>query len=152
MFPRGELITLKGGKWLSFRIGLMLPLVEFWLRRTSFKRCQRDLARLARWLPPYAARKISVAEAQALARTVEYGNAHYSIYPADCLTRSLVLQYLLTRRGGEAQLCLGVRKLTGQFEAHAWVEVEGVPLNELETVREIYTALDLTAAKDRAGA
>ena len=32
------------------------------------------------------------------------------------------------------------------------VEVEGVPLNELETVREIYTALDLTAAKDRAGA
>lgn len=96
--------------------------------------------------------KISVTEAQALARTVEYGNAHYSIYPADCLTRSLVLQYLLTRRGGEAQLCLGVRKLTGQFEAHAWVEVEGVPLNELETVREIYTALDLTAAKDRAGA
>ena len=43
-----------------------------------------------------------------------------------CLSRSLALQWLLARRGIESVLRLGGRIADGQFEAHAWVEYDGV--------------------------
>lgn len=87
---------------------------------------------------------LSIQDAQHIAMLVDLGNRHYSLYPADCLTRSLAVQYFLTRHGVESKLCLGVRTITGQFEAHAWVEVDKTPLNEVESVQDIYTAFDWT--------
>lgn len=129
---------------LAVRVGLFIPVIEFWMRRSSFQRCQKGLLRLARWLPPYTRKVTSLAQAEQIARLVALGNQRYSLYPADCLTVSLALQYVITRLGGQAELCLGVRTITGQFEAHAWVEVDGVPLNQLETVTEIYSRMDWT--------
>lgn len=45
-----------------------------------------------------------------------------------CLERSLVLYYGLRRRGVAVALRLGVRAYP--FAAHAWVELEGSPVNE----------------------
>jgi len=45
-----------------------------------------------------------------------------------CLERSLVLYYRLKRNGVPAALRLGVRAYP--FAAHAWVELEGNPINE----------------------
>jgi hypothetical protein len=47
---------------------------------------------------------------------------------------------------------IGTRKNGEKFEAHAWVECDGVPLNEPEGVHEHYAAFDeafpvLNAAK-----
>jgi hypothetical protein len=52
-----------------------------------------------------------------------------AVVPADsrCLIRSLVLTALLTRRGIESSLVIGVRPAE-RFGAHAWVEHEGRPL------------------------
>ena len=47
----------------------------------------------------------------------------------NCLDRSLALWSLLKRRGFPAELKLGARKQSGTFEAHAWVELDGVALN-----------------------
>ena len=58
-------------------------------------------------------------------------------YPgrARCLEQSLALYVLLRRRGVPAELKLGVQPYP--FNAHAWVELNGSPLNErLETVRQ----------------
>jgi hypothetical protein len=44
-----------------------------------------------------------------------------------CLVRSLVLTSLLSRRGIESSLVIGVRPKP-DFGAHAWVEHEGMPL------------------------
>ena len=58
-------------------------------------------------------------------------------YPgrALCLEQSLVLFVLLRRRGVGAELRLGVQPYP--FNAHAWVELDGVPLNETpETIRQ----------------
>lgn len=44
-----------------------------------------------------------------------------------CLTRSLVLMRILARREIETQLVIGVSAENG-FAAHAWVELDGVPL------------------------
>lgn len=51
------------------------------------------------------------------------------LLPSDtrCLTRSLVLTEMLSRRGIESSLVIGVRSKDG-FEAHAWVEHGGAPL------------------------
>ncbi len=46
----------------------------------------------------------------------------------NCLRESIVLLYLLRRRGFEPQLRFGVRKEHSRLEAHAWVEVDGGPL------------------------
>jgi Transglutaminase-like superfamily len=51
------------------------------------------------------------------------------LVPSDtrCLIRSLVLTTMLSRRGIESSLVIGVRSDDG-FEAHAWVEHRGSPL------------------------
>jgi hypothetical protein len=53
-----------------------------------------------------------------------------AFYPrrALCLEQSLALYVLLRRRGIDAALKLGVQTIP--FSAHAWVEVNGVPVNE----------------------
>ena len=42
-----------------------------------------------------------------------------------CLTQSIVLLAMLERRGIDSRLVIGV-KATGDFGAHAWIEVNGV--------------------------
>ena len=59
-----------------------------------------------------------------------------------CLEESLALWFFLRRQGIEAELRVGVRKEGEKFEAHAWVEREGVALNEPEALHEHYAAFD----------
>ncbi|MEX1254794.1 MAG: lasso peptide biosynthesis B2 protein [Dehalococcoidia bacterium] len=47
-----------------------------------------------------------------------------------CLQRSLVLIWLLRRRGIEGQMRIGVLKGSDRMAAHAWVEVAGEPVND----------------------
>jgi hypothetical protein len=51
-------------------------------------------------------------------------------YPrrAMCLEQSLALFALLRRRGIDAEIRFGIQTLP--FSAHAWVEVDGAPVNE----------------------
>jgi hypothetical protein len=66
--------------------------------------------------------QIGVRLGRAVARTL-------GLLPSDtrCLIRSLVLTEMLSRRGIESSLVIGVRTDDG-FEAHAWVEHGGAPL------------------------
>jgi hypothetical protein len=50
----------------------------------------------------------------------------------NCLEQSLTLWWLLRRRGIDAELRIGGRKENGRFEAHAWVEFDGVVLSEAD--------------------
>jgi hypothetical protein len=58
--------------------------------------------------------------------------ARHSVVSTTCLERSLVLWRLLAQRGISAQLRIGVRKSGEKFEAHAWVERNGVAVGEPE--------------------
>ena len=51
--------------------------------------------------------------------------------PLDCLPRSLAFTRFLRRAGWQAQHVIGVALYP--FEAHAWVEMDGVPLDESAT-------------------
>lgn len=60
----------------------------------------------------------------------EAAAARRLFFRANCLERSLVLWWLLRRRGIGATFRLGARKASGAFEAHAWVEFDGAVLND----------------------
>lgn len=60
------------------------------------------------------------------------------LYPkrALCLQRAFVTTWLLRRKSVHAFMVLGAQQLP--FKAHAWVEVDGQPVNERSNVQTIY--------------
>lgn len=70
-----------------------------------------------------------VAEAKRLARIAD-AVADRMPFGGRCLQRSLVLIWLLRRRGIAGQMRIGVLKGADQMAAHAWVEVAGEPVND----------------------
>ena len=68
--------------------------------------------------------------------------AHHGLAHPNCLEESLVLWYLLQRTGIDAALRIGVRRHQGNFEAHAWVEYEGTPLNQTNWTHPHYAAFE----------
>lgn len=71
------------------------------------------------------------------------------VFGGNCLSRSLVLWWLLYWRGIEANIQIGTCKLQGKFQAHAWVEHLGQPLNAGPQVRQRYVAFDHVFVPDR---
>lgn len=57
-----------------------------------------------------------------------------------CLQRSFVTTYLLRKHGVAAHMILGAQKLP--FKAHAWVEVDGLAINERSNVQATYAVWD----------
>jgi Transglutaminase-like superfamily len=57
-----------------------------------------------------------------------------------CLQRSAATACLLRRRGVEAEMVVGAQQIP--FKAHAWVEVDGVVVNDKPYVPEMYAVLD----------
>ena len=61
-----------------------------------------------------------------------------------CLVQSLVLWFLLRRRGVDASLVIGAPPtMIDGDAAHAWVEVDGTPVNDSADVRDRFPAFDL---------
>lgn len=122
---------------------ILLPLTALALRLAGLRRSQRIFSRL---IPHDPARKIERSEtapAQALriSHLVELA-ARSGVYPANCLQRSLALWWMLRRRGIQCELQFGTRKADGRFEAHAWIEVAGIVLNDRDDVRLCYAPFD----------
>jgi hypothetical protein len=123
-----------------FAASLLLPLAGLALHLLGVRRALRLFAGDLHNLQCAGASAPEAAER--VAREVERAGREYSVYPVDCLVRSLVVVWLLRRRGIAAELRLGVRTLTGRFEAHAWVEHCGVPLGEDADVARVFNAFE----------
>ncbi len=70
---------------------------------------------------------MAIATALAAARPVNLVAARLR---ATCLTRTLVLQWILARSGIGTELKVGVRNEGEGLHAHAWLECGGVPVND----------------------
>ena len=70
--------------------------------------------------------------ARALSQRISAVAARMPVQPR-CLTCSLLLAGALRRRGVAGELCVGVAS-AGGFSAHAWVELDGVALNDTADV------------------
>jgi|ERR1700719_1265575 hypothetical protein len=124
--------------------GAALPLISLSLRLRGFRSTQ---ASLQRCMANAASSRYDPSDCATAARTMLTARmvrsaAYLSPGTPTCLEKSLVLWWLLGRRGIASSLRLGTRKTGGKFEAHAWVECEGVPLNEPEELHKHYAAFD----------
>jgi len=101
------------------------------LRLIGFRRWKDLLVRLTPHQPD-STRSLDpsrIETAREIARIQEAVSRHL-IFHASCLEQSLVLWWLLGRRGIPAELRIGARKEAERFEAHAWVEVGSSVLND----------------------
>lgn len=69
-------------------------------------------------------RALDASSALEIARLAA-ATARHLPFRTNCLEQSVVLCWLLRRRGISADLRIGARKEADRFEAHAWVEVAG---------------------------
>jgi len=96
------------------------------------------LRRLQAWLqhtPAPSDMQVSLDDVMTIGNLVNIAGRHAPC-PVTCLTRSLLLDWTLRRRGVASQLRIGVRLTEGVLDAHAWVEVAGVPVNDRSDVSE----------------
>ena len=75
------------------------------------------------------------------------GVAGRHVVPVPCLTRAIALARILGERGVKADVRLGVRRIDGRLDAHAWVELDGRPVNDDEAHVRRYARLEPSAVK-----
>jgi len=112
---------------------MLLPLFWIGLRIFGLQRFQAWLNRSAVVGRPSPRRE----ELAAMGALVNTAGAYVA---GTCLTRSLLLSWLLRRKGVRSELRIGVRLENGGLEAHAWVEHEGRPINDTDDVAERFAA------------
>jgi len=115
----------------------LLPLFWISLRILGLQRLQTRLQRKP--LPRPA--RLTTDQLPRLGTLVNSA-AHHALGPANCLTRSLYLWWLLRRRGIDSQLRIGVRLNGGVLDGHAWVEYAGVPVNDRADVSADFAPFD----------
>ncbi len=121
----------------------LLPLFWLGLRLAGLRRFQAWLDR-----SPVAQRTpLTQAEGAALGVAVNRAASHV-LGPATCLTRSLQLRWLLRRYGTSSDLRIGVRLEGGELLAHAWVEQDGVPVNDHPDVASCFAAFDQSVSPE----
>ncbi|MCB9103886.1 MAG: lasso peptide biosynthesis B2 protein [Anaerolineales bacterium] len=119
---------------------LLLPVLALGLRLLGLRRTQAGLARFSR---PGAPPAQPIPDAQRLAYLVRTAAAH-GLYRATCLPQALAVWWLLRRQGLTGELRIGVRKAAGQFAAHAWVEYQGLVLNDRPDVAHHFAPITPT--------
>jgi hypothetical protein len=118
---------------------LLLPIAGLVLRLARYQSILSVLQRitpLKEWSSPAE----PLPEAQRMAAMVNAA-AWRAPYEATCLRRSLLLWWLLRRRGLESSVRIGVRIEAGAFYSHAWVEFEDTVLNDAPDVRTRYATI-----------
>jgi hypothetical protein len=119
----------RGDRRLAIETAAALAATRIGLRVAGLRRWKVALVRMAPWLAPAGSQQPEIAVAQRVARIQEAVSRHLT-WHASCLERSLVLWWQLERRGIAAEVRIGARKEAGRFEAHAWVELGNVVLND----------------------
>jgi Transglutaminase-like superfamily len=105
------------------RACLLFFVVELGLRVRAFPHLVHRLERVARRSAPLAVERVTWL-VEVASRAVPF--------QATCLTRALVLGWLLARQGMPVRLRFGVARSGGELRAHAWLESDGRPIFGLD--------------------
>ena len=92
-----------------------------------------------RWPRAPGVRHSPAALAKRVRRWLAYGRGPWT---STCLTRSLVLYTMLRQHGYHPRIVIGVEGDRHRFDAHAWAEIDGKPVEEpaetVATFRELF--------------
>lgn len=117
---------------------LLLPAVAVSLRLAGFKKTYR-------WLEGYHPQGVK-DNGNRVGESIDIAARNFPLYRPSCLPRSLVLWHMLRRRGAPADLRIGVNNAGGRFTAHAWVEQDGVVVNDTPDIAQRFAPVDLSSA------
>lgn len=115
---------------LAGLIALLVP-IHLLLATVGYTRTKRLVERLSRAPTRRRASADELDAARRLARLASVAGRH-GLVDATCLRQSLMVHFLLRRDGLLPVLHLGVRRLGQLLDAHAWVELDGAPLDQAD--------------------
>ena len=104
-----------------------LSWVSFSIRFFGYLRTRRSLSRFITQADLHQADAAELVRAQRTAELIAIAGRH-GLINATCLRQSVLLEYWLQRQQLAAEIKIGVRKAGDLFDAHAWVELNGVAL------------------------
>jgi hypothetical protein len=120
---------------------VLLPLVALSLKLVGFKRTQVFIGDpISIYSKAFSSKPKMPVLARKIARMVPVA-ANYGLHRSSCLEKSLVLWWLLKRKGIEAQLRIGVQKEGSVFGAHSWLELDGKVLIDSEDTVQRYCTM-----------
>jgi hypothetical protein len=122
---------------------VLVPATAAALRTIGLRRWKALLAKTTprkNFSPIVSSETLKSAAIESARRTARMvaAAAREGVYHGRCLEQSLTLWWLLARRALPAELHIGVRKAAAGFEAHAWVELFGMVVNDSNGVRQDY--------------
>jgi hypothetical protein len=129
---------------MFFRAAVLLPAISWSLKVRGFQATQRTLQNFS--IPSKKEKRsgpgVPDGERVNLAARMVNAAARYALGRSSCLEKSLALWWLLRQEAIASSVRIGARKSDGKFEAHAWVECEGVALNEPQQQHRHYATFD----------
>jgi hypothetical protein len=131
--PRAELP-------ITFWTILLLAVAVISLRRGGLRVTSRRIAFLCPGRRETGTREIDQYVRRAV-HSVDVAAVWIPWY-ANCLARSLVVQVLLRHRGIDGELRIGVRTEGSALAAHAWAEVDGLPVNDDPAIADAFKPLE----------
>lgn len=117
---------------ILIRSMVLLPVIGLLLRAAGLRGTQATLGKLvgvAQPVPGFVGRRRE-SEREVARRTASLVAiaAGRGPWKATCLPQALASWWLLARRTIPVELRIGIRKLEGELQAHAWVEYQGEAL------------------------
>lgn len=131
---------------LLFQALVLLPVTALGLRFLGFRRYQAALMRFPPGKRQAGSQEGGAIEQALLAARMIEAASREGLRRGNCLEKSLALWWLLRREGISSELRIGARKTPSALEAHAWVERDGVVLNEHDDLHRHYTPFDKSLA------
>ena len=128
-------------RWLLLRVFAWLALISAGLHLMNFQRLRALLLRVSRPPAPSMHNDSAKAQAAVTSRLVQAA-ASRTPFKTACLVRSTTLWYLLRRQGIDSEIRIGVNREEGVFHAHAWVEIDGMVLNDRDDIHQHYVPFD----------
>jgi len=120
---------------------VILPVVSLSLKALGFRTTQTALRKIFS-VPGNGPDPDSLRKCIALTAHMVSSAGRHSLIHCSCLAISLTLRCLLGHQGISCEMRIGIRKENGELQAHAWVERDGVALNEPDEHHRHYAAFD----------
>lgn len=116
-----------------------LPLIAISLRVSGYRKTRH---RLEQSSAPSESRQHTandLVEAESLAKLASIAGNRLPIQ-ATCLRQALLVYWMLRRKGLLPELRIGVQKVQGNMDAHAWVELDGTPVGQTDLTHKPFPA------------
>ncbi len=127
-------------RWNIARAWLALMLVQVSLNVLPYRYWKRRLNTAIKTDHGGSSTATAQQQCKQIARDIAIAARNHFVN-VNCLGRSLALHALCHRAGFTTQIAIGIRKNHGDIEGHAWLEADGVVLNDSVECISAFTKL-----------